>query len=219
MSAWVRARSSGVEIAAPAEQADDRRERAFRDNDGGGPMRDKACLHGVLIEVCRLGILLTGESGCSKSTIALELIGRGHRLIADDCVEVVRLTDSAVEGTCPGNLGDFLAIRHLGILNVRRLFGAAVVCERKSIDLIIKLTRSASERSEPETHLRGARDSYPILGVAIPRLELPAIPGYNLALLVECAARDHRLRLSGYRADEDFTRRLQKIMAKDSPCG
>jgi HPr kinase/phosphorylase len=175
-------------------------------------------VHGELLEVFGMGVLITGGSGIGKSELALELISRGHRLIADDTPNLTRVTPDVLVGTCPPTLSDLLEVRGLGILNIRRMFGDSAIKRNKRIRLILHLARLEDINPPAESRLQGLRDIRVILGVGIPVITLPIAPGRNLAVLVECAVRDHILRLSGYRAEQDMMERMEKIMARAVPC-
>ncbi|MBK7540353.1 MAG: HPr(Ser) kinase/phosphatase [Candidatus Competibacteraceae bacterium] len=175
-------------------------------------------LHGELLEVFGMGVLITGASGVGKSELALELISRGHRLIADDTPTLTRVAPNVLEGTCSPTLRDLLEVRGLGILNIRRMFGDSAIKRNKRVRLIIELVKLEEIRAIPESRLQGLRANRVILGIGVPTITLPIAPGRNLAVLVECAVRDHILRLSGYRAEEDLMTRMQKAMAEAVPC-
>ena len=175
--------------------------------------------HGVLMEIFELGVLLTGNSGIGKSELALDLISRGHRLIADDTPELSRISPHVIQGCCPINLCDFLEVRGLGILNIRRLFGDQAVKQRKRIHLIIHLLASEEQNLNAEARLQGIHSQCTILGVNLPKISLPIAPGRNLAVLVECAVRNHHLHRKGYHADQDLAQRLQKEISSQAPCG
>jgi HPr kinase/phosphorylase len=171
-------------------------------------------LHGVFLEVEGLGVLLRGASGQGKSELALELIGRGQRLIADDAVEFQRLARGCVIGRCPELLRDLVEVRGLGILNVRAMYGDSAVAARARLDLVIDL----GPRADPSAgeRLSGRRGHCQLLGETIPEISLPRRVGHNLAVLVEAACRDHRLRLAGYHADADLVARQDRAL-RDRP--
>lgn len=166
---------------------------------------DSVTLHGVFIEVCGEGVLITGQSGLGKSELALELLARGHRLVADDAVEF-RIERGRLTGRCPPLLEGFLEARSLGVLNIRKLFGARSLRKSAPLDLTIELDAPPQAISGME-RLSGHRGSREILGLQVPEISIPIRLGHNLAVLVEAACRDLKLRRNGYRADEDFSRR------------
>jgi HPr kinase/phosphorylase len=170
-------------------------------------------VHGELLEIFGLGVLITGASGTGKSELALELVSRSHRLIADDTPQLRRVAPNVLEGTCPPALRDFLEVRGLGILNIRRMFGDSAIKRNKRVRLIIHLVRAEEMQLPAEQRLHGARTSRTLLDVVIPQLSLPIAPGRNLAVLVECAVHDHIQRLGGYHADLELTDRLQQEMS------
>ncbi len=167
--------------------------------------RDSTTLHGVFLEVFGQGVLITGRSGLGKSELALELLSRGHRLIADDAVEFER-RGQALRGHCPPLLEGFLEARSLGVLNIRRLFGPRSLRKAAVLDLVIELGAALAPASGME-RLSGHRGSREILGLSVAEISIPIRLGHNLAVLVEAACRDLKLRRQGYRADEDFSRR------------
>lgn len=172
-------------------------------------------LHGVYMEIDTIGVLLVGKSGVGKSELALELITRGHRLIADDAPDFRKIAPDTINGTCPQALTNFLEVRGLGIINVRELFGAGAVKQHKFLRLIVRLEHYDSERMKNVDRLEGSYNSVNILGLDIPEITLPVAPGRNLAVMVECATRNHILRLSGYNSTEDFMERQHLMMEKD----
>ena len=175
-------------------------------------------VHGELLEVFGLGVLITGGSGVGKSELALELISRGHRLVADDTPNLTRIAPDVLEGTCPPTLSDLLEVRGLGILNIRRMFGDSAIKRNKRVRLILHLVKLEEITPPAESRLHGLRDTQVILGVGVPMITLPIAPGRNLSVLVECAVSDHILRLNGYRAEQDMMERLEKAMARATPC-
>lgn len=173
-------------------------------------------IHGVFMEIITIGVLVIGESGVGKSELAVELITRGHRLVADDAPEFRRIAPDTINGTCPDALINFLEVRGLGIINVRELFGAGAVKLHKFLRLIVRLERYDSDRMKSVDRLEGSYSSVNVLGLEIPEITLPVAPGRNLAVMVECAARNHILRLSGYNSTEDFMRRQRQIMESEN---
>jgi HPr kinase/phosphorylase len=158
------------------------------------------------MDVYGIGVLLLGESGTGKSECALDLVTRGHRLVADDVVEVAQESDRIVIGRGPSRIRHHMEIRGLGIINIRDLFGVAAIRHRKRIELVIRLE---VWRSEEEYDRLGVEEqTYPISGVAIPTLRIPVSAGRNVAILVEVAARNHLLKLMGIHAARNFTARL-----------
>jgi HPr kinase/phosphorylase len=167
-------------------------------------------LHGVFIEILRLGVLLSGASGVGKSELALELLNRGHRLIADDAPEFYCAESGEVRGRCPEALRDFLEVRGLGVIDVRAVFGAAVMVPEASLQLILHLESMDADRLAAVDRLRPTRDAVPVLGVEVPRITLPVAPGRNLAILAETAVRSHRLARAGHDAAAEFDRRQRQ---------
>jgi HPr kinase/phosphorylase len=173
----------------------------------------KTTLHGVFLEVLGMGVLLTGDAAVGKSELALELISRGNRLVADDAPELARVAPDLVSGTCPPVLRDFLEVRGLGVLNIRAMFGDSAIRRTKSLRLIVHLQRMSTQELSLMDRLSGSDTSRDVLGVPIPEVTVPVAPGRNLAILVESAVRNHLLKLDGYDAVEAFVQRHQRIMA------
>jgi len=169
-----------------------------------------AILHGVFLEVLGLGVMISGDASVGKSELALELISRGHRLVADDALEVYAVAPDTLEGRCPTLLQDFMEVRGLGVLNIRRLFGETAVKHKKNVKLIIHLT--PAEKWEPVDRLDMKAESRDILGVHVPEVRIPVAVGRNLAVLVEVAVRNHILRLRGFNSAEEFMERQRTIM-------
>lgn len=172
-------------------------------------------LHGVFLDIFGLGVLLTGASGIGKSEIALGLISRGHRLIADDSIEFFIDESGEVIGCCPEMLKDFLEVRGLGILNIRAMFGDSSVKENVPIQLVANLTRIEDLEIKGTDRLHGLHTTFNILGKAISQVVIPVGPGRNLSVLLETAVRNHRLRTSGYDASEDFVERQKQYMNRE----
>tara|TARA_R110000782_G_scaffold43189_2_gene97585 strand:- start:2163 stop:3185 length:1023 start_codon:yes stop_codon:yes gene_type:complete len=171
---------------------------------------DMLTLHGVYMEVMAIGVLITGPSGIGKSELALELISRGHRLIADDAPLFSRITPDIIDGTCPETLQDFLEVRGLGIINVRELFGDSAIKKNKYLKLIVQLQAMDNKNLMELDRLGESYNTRNILDMEIPEITLPVAPGRNLAILMECAARNHILRVSGYNASEAFSKRQMR---------
>ncbi|MBQ3572981.1 MAG: HPr(Ser) kinase/phosphatase [Clostridia bacterium] len=162
--------------------------------------------HGVLVEVYGQGVLIMGESGVGKSEAAVELIKRGHRLVADDAVEIKRVSSISLVGYSPDIIRHFIEIRGIGIVDVKNIFGMGAVKESEKIDLIIHL--ETWEQGKQYDRL-GLVDEYTnILGLDIPSLTIPVRPGRNLAVIFEVAAMNNRQKKMGYNAAEELNRRL-----------
>lgn len=172
----------------------------------------KVVRHGVFLDILGLGILVIGKSGIGKSELALELVSRGHRLIADDAPEFHRSRDGSIIGTSPALLRNFLEVRGLGILDVRAMFGARAIKRKKRLDLIMQLVPYAPDGITAEDRLGGCRGNEALLGHEVPNIAVPVLPGHNLSVLVEAACRDHKLRQRGYVAAEVFASRHQQLM-------
>jgi len=169
---------------------------------------EQTTLHGVFMEVIGTGVLITGVSSIGKSELALELLTRGHRLIADDATEFARLAPDTLNGTCPEMLRDFLEVRGLGILNVRAMFGDSSIKQNRNLRLIIAL--QDIEDAVRMDRLYGSKRMRKILDVEIPEITLPVGPGRNLSVLVEAAVRNHILLSKGYDASEAFIQRQKR---------
>jgi HPr kinase/phosphorylase len=168
-------------------------------------------MHGVFLEVSGLGVLITGDPAVGKSELALELITRGHRLVADDVLELFAVSPDTLEGRCPTLLQDFMEVRGLGVLNIRRLFGETAVKQKKNLKLIIHLT-PAEKWDEVDRLVMHARNR-DILGVEIPEVRIPVAVGRNLAVLVEVAVRNHILKLRGFNPSLEFADRQRAAIA------
>lgn len=175
---------------------------------------DSVSLHGVFMEVQGFGALIKGDAAIGKSELALELISRGHRLIADDIVDFFRISPERIEGRCPSLLQDFLEVRGLGILNIRALFGDNSVKPTKPLDLIIQLEMADKQTPQLLDRLSIKTQNEEVLGVKVPKVSIPIAAGRNIAVLVEVAIRNHMLLLRGINATKQFTQRQQREMKK-----
>jgi len=172
--------------------------------------------HGVFMDVLGIGVLITGESGVGKSELALELISRGHGLVADDVVEISRIAAGTLEGRCPPMLTDFLEVRGLGVLNIRTIFGETAVRRKMKLRLVAHLERPHPGGRDPGERLPLVEQSEDILGVAVRKVTLPVAAGRNLAVLVEAAVRNEILKLRGIDSTAEFLARQRDQMQKDS---
>lgn len=175
-------------------------------------LADSITIHGVFMEVLGMGVLLTGDSAVGKSELALELITRGHRLIADDAPDFSRMAPDILTGSCPPLLQEFLEVRGLGILNVRAMFGDSVIKKEKYLRLIVNLKRLSEEELVQIDRLQGSYSTRELLGVKTAEVTIPVAPGRSLAILVETAVRQHIQRRKGYDAGQDFIERQQKMI-------
>lgn len=163
-------------------------------------------LHGVLVEVYGEGILLLGESGVGKSETAIELVKRGHRLVADDAVEIRRVSNKSLVGSAPEVIRHFIELRGIGIVDVKRLFGMGAVKDTENIDLVINLENWQQGKAYDRLGLDTQKKD--ILGIEVPCLTIPIKPGRNLAMIVEVAAMNARQRKMGYNAAEELNERI-----------
>ncbi len=162
--------------------------------------------HGVLIEIYGEGVFITGESGVGKSETAIELVKRGHRLVADDAVEIRKVSNISLVGSSPDNIRHFLELRGIGIINARRLFGIGAVKMTEKIDLVIELELWNPEKIYDRM---GVDTEYvSLLGVKVPSLTIPVKPGRNLAVILEVAAMNNRQKKMGYNAAQELLNRL-----------
>jgi HPr kinase/phosphorylase len=171
--------------------------------------------HGVFMDVLGLGVLITGESGVGKSELGLELISRGHGLVADDVVEISRIAVDTLEGRCPPMLKDFLEVRGLGLLNIRTIFGETAVRRKLKLRLIAHLQRPLPGGRDPTERLPLAALSEDILGVTVAKVIIPVAAGRNLAVLVEAAVRNEILKLRGIDSMAEFMARQQRELEND----
>lgn len=166
--------------------------------------------HGVLVEVYGEGILLLGDSGVGKSETAIELLKRGHRLIADDAVEIKRVSATSLVGRAPDIIRHYVELRGIGIVDVRRLFGMGAVKESEKIDLVINLESWQQDKMYDRLGLD--EQTTEILGIKVPRIVLPVSSGRNLSVVIEVAAMNNRQKKMGYNTAEEFNKRLMESM-------
>ena len=166
--------------------------------------------HGVLIDVYGVGVFLSGKSGVGKSEAALELVKRGHQLVADDVVDICRISDDRLIGTCPEKIRHLMEIRGIGVIDVKAMYGIGAVTVSKSIDLIIELETWDENKAYDRIGLQEQKTE--IMGVPVPHQIMPIKPGRNLAIIVEVAARNFSLKRSGYNA----ARELSSIFQDDT---
>jgi HPr kinase/phosphorylase len=173
-------------------------------------LAERTIVHAVLMDVLGLGVLLTGESGIGKSECALDLIVRGHRLVADDTVEVRRRAETILIGSCPELTRHHMELRGLGVINVKELFGIASTRSSKRIEFVVQLERWDAGR---EYERLGLDDEfYEILGLRVPLIKMPVAPGRNIAILAEVAARNQLLRARGHNAARLLADRLEHTL-------
>jgi HPr kinase/phosphorylase len=171
-------------------------------------LAERTIIHAVLIDILGLGVLIVGESGIGKSECALDLIVRGHRLVADDTVEIRRRAESVLIGTCPDLTRHHMEVRGLGLINIRDLFGVASTRSSKRVELVVQLERWEPGREYERLGLDDAH--YEILGLQVPLLRMPVGPGRNVSILVEVAARNQLLRSRGHHAARKLAARLER---------
>ena len=172
----------------------------------GTELAERITRHGVMVEVYGEGILILGDSGVGKSETAVELIKRGHRLIADDAVEIKRVSSKTLVGSAPDNIRHFMELRGIGIVNARNIFGVGSVKLTEKIDMVIHLEHWDSEKSYDRL---GLDDEYTdILGIKVPSTTVPVKPGRNLAIIIEIAAMNNRQKKLGYNAAKELMQQL-----------
>ncbi|OZS78288.1 HPr kinase/phosphorylase [Tetzosporium hominis] len=167
-------------------------------------------VHGVLVDIHGVGVLIIGKSGVGKSETALELVKRGHRLVADDCVEIRQEGEGVLIGSAPKLIEHLLEIRGLGIIDIMTLFGASAIRSQKRITLVIELELWDGQKNYDRLGIE--EEKMPIIDSEITKLTVPVRPGRNLAVIIEVAAMNHRLKKMGMNAAEDFANRLDSVI-------
>ena len=175
-------------------------------------LAESTTLHGVFLDVLEMGVLITGASAIGKSELALELISRGNGLVADDIVELFRISPDTIEGRCPAVLRDFLEVRGIGVLNIRTIFGETAVRPRKLLKLLVHLEDHGHEAFTELDRLQVNATYQDVLSVPIRKVTIPVAAGRNLAVLVEAAVRNFVLNQRGIDSTKEFIERQQKLM-------
>jgi len=174
----------------------------------------RVSLHGVFMEIFSIGVLITGDSGAGKSELALELISRGHRLVADDAPEFTQIAPDVLDGTCPEMLQDMLEVRGLGVMNIRQMFGDTAVKRNKYLRLIVQLIKASDGNSDAMSRLTGESPApCRVLDLEVPVFQLPVAAGRNLAVLTEAAVRLHMLRVKGLDPAAAFLARHASLLS------
>lgn len=174
---------------------------------------ERCTIHGVLVEVYGEGVLLLGESGVGKSETAIELIKRGHRLVADDAVEIRKVSDKTLVGSSPANIRHFMELRGVGIINARRIFGMGSVKMTEKVDMVISLEQW--DKTKVYDRMGMTNEYMEIMGIKVPSLTIPVKTGRNLAVIIEVAAMNNRQKKMGYNAAQELLRQLG--MTEDLP--
>jgi HPr kinase/phosphorylase len=177
---------------------------------------NKEILHGVFMEVHGTGVLITGESSVGKSELALDLISRGHRLVADDAPEFTRIGPDILDGRSPSILQGFMEVRGLGVLNIREMYGDNAIKRNKYLRLIVHMEKMNDDNLGTFNRLTGQTKVQRILDVEIPVTVVPVAPGRNLSVIVEAAVRNHILRKNGYDASQQLIDRQQQAIENNS---
>ncbi len=179
-------------------------------------LAERTSLHGVFMDVLGLGVFITGDSGAGKSELALELISRGHGLVADDMVEFSRIAPTALEGRCPELLKNYLEVRGIGILNIRTIFGETACRRKMRLKLVVYLQRRTPGEGDP-TRMPIEQETMEILGVAVRKMVIPVAAGRNIAVLLEAAVRATILQLRGIDTTQEFVARQRALLSADNP--
>ena len=171
-------------------------------------------MHGVLVDVYGIGMLITGESGVGKSETALELVQKGHRLVADDRVELYQHDELTLVGEAPEILNNLIEIRGIGIVDVMTLFGAGAILDTKQVDLLVHLENWTPDKQYDR--LGRAVETAEVMGVSIPKMRIPVKTGRNVSIILEVAAMNFRAKKMGFDATKTFTERLEQLIAENS---
>ncbi|WP_288254483.1 HPr(Ser) kinase/phosphatase, partial [uncultured Hydrogenophaga sp.] len=175
---------------------------------------DRATMHGVFMDILGMGVLITGESGLGKSELGLELISRGHGLVADDAVDLYRINQTSVEGRCPELLQNLLEVRGIGLLDIKAIFGETAVRRKMRLQLIVHLVRR--ETMERDYERMPYEPLYQdVLGVPVRKAVIQVVAGRNIAVLVEAAVRNTILQLRGIDTYQEFVQRHRAAMSRD----
>ena len=177
-------------------------------------LAERTMMHAVLMDILGLGVLIAGESGIGKSECALDLIVRGHRLVADDTVEMRRRQETILIGACPELTRHHMELRGLGVINIKELFGIASTRSSKRVELMVQLERWDPAREYERLGLDG--EFFEILGLRVPLIRMPVAPGRNIAILVEVAARNQLLRQRGHHSARAFADRLEASLCEQA---
>jgi HPr kinase/phosphorylase len=179
-----------------------------------GRLAQRQSIHGVLVDINGIGVLITGDSGVGKSETALELVRRGHRLVADDRVEVYAQDEQTLVGSAPAILQHLMEIRGIGIIDVMNLYGAGAVMQEDDVDLIVHLASWSPDTQFDRLGDKG--DSQTILDVIVPKVSVPVKTGRNLAIIIESAAMNYRAQTMGFDATKVFDDNLNKLIQENS---
>ena len=170
--------------------------------------------HGVMVEVYGLGILILGDSGIGKSETAIELVKRGHRLIADDAVEIKKVNSKTLVASAPDLIRHYIELRGIGIVDVRRLFGIGAIKDTEKVELVIQLEPWVEGKTYDRMGLENRE--FELMGISLPSMLVPVRPGRNLAVIIEIAAMNQRQKMMGYNTAEEFNKRLMNLMQENS---
>ena len=175
---------------------------------------DRTTMHGVFLDILGLGVMITGESGLGKSELGLELISRGHGLVADDAVDLFRINQTTIQGRCPDLLQNLLEVRGIGLLDIRAIFGETAVRRRMRLRLIVHLVRRETMERDYD-RMPSVPLTQDVIGISIGKVVIQVVAGRNIAVLVEAAVRNTILQLRGIDSYEEFAQRQRKAMDAD----